>query len=198
MTNLLETMKNKVIQICGTNGTGKTTLVKGLLNSGKFRRMELPVNGVVKEWWFDGKIAVIGKYNQANCCGVDAGSYTGEQLIKVLDKVISYYNPVSVIFEDVRFGGSFKFKKAAKECAETRGYEYISIALIASMKTIYNRVLLRTGNKNVKWDNMRSKQRQVIVSQKKLKENGSTVYIIYTDKLDKEGVYKKIRCILNE
>ena len=78
----------KVVQVCGTNGTGKTTLVKGLLTTGRFLRMELQIDGEVKEWWFDGDVAVIGRYASNNCCGVDSSKYSGDQLIKVIDTIL--------------------------------------------------------------------------------------------------------------
>ena len=128
-------MKNKVIQICGTNGTGKTTLVKGLLNSGKFVRKELRVQGNTKEWWYDGKVAVIGKYNQANCCGVDAGNYSGDQLLNTIDIILTNYRPKKLLFEDMRYGGSYTFKKNARDISEKHEYEYIALTLLASLKT---------------------------------------------------------------
>ena len=112
----------KVIQICGTNGVGKTTLVKGLLNTGKFLRMELPIDGERKEWWFDGQVAVIGRYAQNNCCGVDASKYSADQLIKVIDTILAVYEPSTVIFEDIRFGGSYTDKAGQLVAGNTFDY----------------------------------------------------------------------------
>lgn len=189
-------MKNKVIQICGTNGTGKTTLVKGLLNGGKFKRKELLVGGEPKEWWYDGKIAVIGKYNQANCCGIDAGKYTGEQLLRVIEKIVVGYRPYAVIFEDIRFGSSYTFKKKALGIAEKYGAEYISATLVASLETVSRRVIERTGNESVNFDAVRSKARQVIRSSKKIETEGAKVFFICADNIDKKAVLLKFRGIL--
>lgn len=186
----------KVIQICGTNGTGKTTLVKGLLTTGNFLRMELPIDGEAKEWWYDGQVAVIGRYAQNNCCGVDAGKYSGEQLLKVLDTILAVYGPTAVVFEDVRFGGSYSFKVRARDCASRYGYEYIAIALTASLKTVSERVINRSGNESVNFDNMLSKAKCVIRSTQKIKNDGSNVFFFDTDKLDKQSVLSKVRVIV--
>lgn len=170
----------KIIQICGTNGTGKTTLMKNLLRSGKFLKMSVDVDGKSREWWFDGKVAVIGKYNSANCCGVDAGNWTGEALIKAIDTLIAKYGPKALLFEDVRFGGSYDFKKRVKQIAEKAGYEYSLFALTARFETLAARVLNRTGNSNANYDAMRSKARQVIISSRKIQQDGARVVFVDT------------------
>ena len=188
----------KVIQVCGTNGTGKTTLVKGLLNSGNFMRMELPVDGESKEWWFDGRVAVIGRYAQNNCCGVDAGKYSGVQLLKVIDTILDVYGPKAVVFEDVRFGGSYSFKARARDCANRRGYEYVVITLIASLKAVSERVINRSGNEGVNFDQMRSKQRSCITSTRKIANDGVDTYIINSEQKSRNELLFALMEITNE
>lgn len=187
----------KVIQICGTNGTGKTTLVKGLLASGNFLRMALPIDGEVKEWWFDGEVAVIGKYASNNCCGVDASNYSGDLLIKVVDNIIASYVPKAVVFEDMRFGCSYSFKQKAKQCTEKRGGEYIAFVLMAELNKISTRVIGRSGNPNVNFDRMRQKQRQCINSARKIGNDGSKVYFINTECKSKMELLSALKGVIN-
>ena len=191
-------MKAKVIQICGTNGTGKTTLVKGLLNSGAFLRMDLPVGGEIKEWWYDGQVAVIGRYARNNCCGVDASKYSADLLLTVIDTILAAYGPSTVIFEDMRFGGSYTFKRRAREIAQKHSGEYIAVALVASLETVSRRVIERTGNPDVDFDRVRQKARQVIRSTQKISADGAKVFFIDSERLDKGAMLGALRAIIRE
>lgn len=188
----------KVIQICGTNGTGKTTLVKGLLTSGSFLRMKLPIDGETKEWWYDGKVAVIGRYASNNCCGVDADKYSGDQLLKVIDTILTAYAPMTIVFEDMRLGCTYSFKQKARQCAERHGGEFVAIALTAELNTISKRVIGRSGNPNVDFDRMRQKQRQCITSVRKISDEGAKAYIIDTERKSKSELLRALKGIIND
>lgn len=187
----------KIIQICGTNGVGKTTLVKGLLTSGNFLKLNQEVSGISREWWFDGNVAVIGKYNAQNCCGVDAGNYSGDALIATIKAVIARNRPDVVLFEDVRFGGGFTFKQKLKAAADEVGYDYYLLALIADLDISCNRVLNRSGNVDADYDAMRSKARGVINSTKKAGAIGAKTVFCDTGKNDRAGVLNVLRRIIN-
>ena len=187
----------KIIQICGSNGTGKTTLVKNLIRGGKFLKMNVVIDGKNREWWYDGRIAVIGKYNSANCCGCDAGNYTGETLINVISALILAYRPNVILFEDVRFGGSYTFKTRAMRIAKENGYEYCSFVLMARFETLCKRVLGRTGNENVNFDQIRSKARQVISSSRKIHDDGASVVWVDTEKYSTEDILSCLRGVIN-
>jgi hypothetical protein len=188
----------KIIQICGTNGVGKTTLVKGLLSSGNFLKLNQEVSGISREWWFDGKVAVVGKYNDRNCCGVDAGNYSGDELIKTIVAIIQRNRPETVLFEDVRFGGGFTFKQKLKKAADGVGYDYYLMALIASLECSCNRVLNRSGNIDADYDSMRSKARGVINSTKKAGTIGAKIVFCDTEKNDKAAVLNVLRRVIND
>lgn len=187
----------KVIQICGTNGTGKTTLVKGLLTSGNFLRMELQIDGEVKEWWYDGEVAVIGRYTRNNCCGVDAGNYSGEQLIKVIDTILAVYEPKAVVFECLMFGLSYKFKQNLFEVSKRHNRSYVVITLTAALTTLSERVIRRTGNENVNFDGVNSKMRQAINSTRLIQADGATAYIIDTEQKSKKEILDFLKVVLN-
>lgn len=187
----------KVIQICGTNGAGKTTLVKNLLSNGDFERTEIDVEGVQKEIWGDGEITVIGKYNQANCCGVDAGNYSGDILLKTIENVIHTANPKVIVFEDVRFGGSFTFKEKLLNLAKRNGAMYILVNLILSPEISCDRVLNRSGNVGADYDAMISKARGVIRSSRKAAEIGAKVLFFDTGKNDKAAAWRFLLNVIN-
>lgn len=186
----------KIIQICGTNGVGKTTLVKGLLTSGNFLKLNQEVSGVTREWWFDGNVAVIGKYNDRNCCGVDAGNYSGDALIATIRAIILRNKPNVVLFEDVRFGGAFTFKQKLKQTADDLGCDYYIMALIASLECSCDRVLNRSGNIDADYDAMRGKARGVIKSTKKAAELGAKIVFCDTEKNDKAAVLNRLKRVI--
>lgn len=188
----------KIIQICGTNGTGKTTLVKGLLRGGAFRQICLRIEGKQKELWYDGHVAIIGRYTENKCCGVDTESYTSKQLLKAVDAVLGLYRPLVLLFEDMRFGCLYSFKSRLKEVAEKHKYEYTVVALLASLETISNRVIDRSGNIYVDFDRMMSKQRQCITSAHKIKADGARVVMLDTDMLDESALLSVIKQIIKE
>lgn len=188
----------KLIQICGTNGTGKTTLVKGLLASGRFMKMECIVDGAAKEWWFDGETAVIGKYGAFNCGGVDAGRYSGDALPHVIQAIMRQYKPQTVLFEDVRYGGSYTFKTRLTKLALENGYEYVSLVLIASLECTCNRVLTRSNKIDADYDRMRSKARQVIRSSQKLQRDGVDVVWIDTEHTEPKRVLHTLMGVIND
>ena len=187
----------KIIQICGTNGVGKTTLVKGLLTTGNFLKLKQEVSGVSREWWYDGKTAVIGKYNAQNCCGVDAGNYSGDALIATIRAIIAKNRPETILFEDVRFGGGFTFKQKLKRVADEVGYEYYLLALIASLECSCDRVLNRSGNRDADYDSMRGKARGVINSTKKAEQIGAKAVFCDTEKHNKAEVLEVLRRVIN-
>lgn len=188
----------KVIQICGTNGTGKTTLVKGLLTSGKFLRMELPIDGEVKEWWYDGEVAVIGRYASNNCCGVDAGNYSGEKLIAVIERLINNHRPKVILYEGLIFCKLMSFSERVKEVAYNNGYQYLMITLIASLQTIHDRILKRSGNPNVNFDRMRSNQMLNIRNAKKMAADGVRVLLIDTEYKSAKETLRALKKLINE
>ena len=155
------------------------------------------VSGVSREWWFDGKVAVIGKYNDRNCCGVDAGNYSGDELIKTVKTIAVRNRPEVILFEDVRFGGNFTFKQKMKDAADEVGYEYYLLALFASLECSCNRVLNRSGNIDADYDAMRSKARGVIKSTKKAQEIGAKVVFCDTGKNDKAAVLQRLKLLIN-
>lgn len=187
----------KIIQICGTNGVGKTTLVKGLLSSGNFTKLNIEVDGVSREWWYDGNTAVIGKYNDRNCCGVDAGNYSVDGLIDTIKAVICQNKPDCVLFEDVRMGTSYAFKDKLLRTADVVGYEFNVLALIASLECSCNRVMERTGNPGANYDAMRGKARAVINTTKRIGEQGAKVFFIDTEKNSKTAVLNTLRRLTN-
>ena len=188
----------KVIQICGTNGTGKTTLVKGLLNSGAFLRMDLPVGGENKEWWYDGEVAVIGRYGRNNCCGLDAGNYSGEQIYKHLDVILSVYEPNAVVFEDVRYGTLYSFKSRMRTIAEKHGGTFCVVALYMPLERAAERVFERTGNESINIDAIRSKQVQVLRSTRKIQSEGVEAHFIDTSITDKKRLLYTLGRIIHE
>ena len=187
----------KIIQICGTNGAGKTTLVKNLLANGDFERDYIEIDGKTKEYWFDGEIAVIGKYNSANCCGVDAGNYTGETLLKAIQAVAEQIEPEIIVFEDVRFGCSFAFKQKLAYFAQIGGYKYVLVNLIARLEITCERVLNRSGNVNADYDAMRGKARGVINSSRKAAACGAKVLFYDTGKNGKGDTLAFLLGVIN-
>ena len=169
-----------------------------MLTTGNFLKLNQEVSGVSREWWYDGHTAIVGKYNDRNCCGVDAGNYSGDALIATLKSIIGRNRPEVILFEDVRFGCAFTFKQKLKKAAEDFGYDYYIMALIASLECSCDRVLNRSGNIDADYDSMRGKARGVIKSSKKAGEIGAKVIFCDTEKNDKAAVLNRLKRIINE
>ena len=159
--------------------------------------MSVMLDGKAREWWFDGKIAVVGKYNASNCCGVDAGNYTNDSLKNVIEYVLRNYKPKTLLFEDVRYGGLFSFKQKMNEIAGKNGYTYCAFTLIASLPCIAKRVINRSGNEECNFDQMRSKARQVIKSTQRVAELGAEAVWVDTEKKQPDAVLAILRGVID-
>lgn len=178
-------MANKVIQICGTNGAGKTTLMKSLLSRDSYDRCFINVDGVEREYWRNiNNNVVIGKYCDNNCCGVDAGDYSGDALIRTIIKVACSIKPFAILFEDMRFGASYTFKEKLMNATKLISYDYVSIALIAPPEVVCDRVYMRSKNADVNYDSIIQRQMRVIRSNKKIHGLGAKCLYYDTNEAD--------------
>lgn len=181
-------MKKKIIQICGANGSGKTTLVKNLLRSRSFSRCSINVGGVSREYWYDGSIAVIGVYNDENCCGIDRSNYRKGQLEDTIERIISRLDPDIILFEGIIIGTMFSFKQRISEISMRASREYLIFNLVGSPNLLCERVYKRSGNKNCNYDAVISKQRQVINSSKKAVALGAKCIFVDIEKEEPQNI----------
>lgn len=168
----------KVIQISGTNGTGKTTLIKSLIQKSNFMRLQLPEGNEIKYWNYDGRIAIIGTYDNTNCCGVDKGTVRAESLFGAILFVIRQA-PEVILFESVIYGSSYKFRKRVADTCLSFGIQYINVILFAKPEIIVKRICERTG-RNADFDAIMQKGKQVISGGRKLHQEGVPVYWLGT------------------
>lgn len=188
----------KIIQICGTNGTGKTTLVKNFLKKGAFHKMKGNIPGKEFVWWYNGSVAVIGNYKSTSCCGIDGGKFTGETLLNAVKSIGTIYRPEIVLFEDVLIGSSYAFKARVFEYARETGSEYAVLALTAPFEVLTNRIIERSGNTDRHFDNIRSKGRQIIASTKRIRDDGAEAVFCDTSKAPPESVLKLLERLCYE
>lgn len=187
----------KVIQICGTNGVGKTTLARKVLTSSPFKRYEVCAAGENKEVWFDGDTAIIGRYGTANCGGVDADGYLTEILLETILRTIREFKPRVLMFEDYRYGSVYNFKRRVHEIARGNGYEYIVFLLVADPKTIVERIIGRSGNENRNFDAKIELQKACIRSAKRIARDGVKVKVIDTGKSTRQEVADALSEVMN-
>lgn len=173
-----------IIQICGTNGTGKTTLVRNLMATGDYEHRTMMINGKPKDYYTDGKTLVIGKYGTANCGGVDAGNWNKHDLMTAIDILVQTECPETLIFEDIRFGGSGVFKQELATYAISNGHRYTIITLTAPAECTCNRVLNRSGNRDANYDRMLQKAKSIYRSSQRAKQYGAKVVVVDTEKND--------------
>lgn len=174
-----------VIQICGTNGVGKSTLVRSLLPH--LFRDEIMIDGEKREVWKDDRITVIGKYNERACGGIDAGGYTTETLSATL-RAVMRSRPRYIVFEDANFGSTYAFKKRVRKTAEQAGGKYICVTLYASELAIVERIIERSGNEDRNFDSIIGKQRSVIRTSRKMQADGAAALFIDTTNKGKQEV----------
>ena len=156
------------------------------------------IDGSQKEYWFDGKIAVVGKYNNTKCCGVDAGNYSCDVFLKTIECIIKAIKPYIIIFEGIRLSDSFAFKERMNNLSRRNNYVYVIVNLITSPECSCNRVLNRSGCFDNNYDAIISKARGVIKSSKRAKSIGAKVLFFDTEKNDQGETFRFLLNVINE
>jgi thiol-disulfide isomerase/thioredoxin len=120
----------KIINIRGSHCSGKTTAVRLFIEKNKNEVIETIVNGIKTHITLvnDGKVVVLGRYDQATCGGCDR--YKGGGHVKAtLQYVVKQYRPEVIIYEGIIYSITFKMATEIADLSNKMGYEWKSIYL---------------------------------------------------------------------
>lgn len=175
----------KIIQLRGTNATGKTTACRQFVQSGHFCVRSVPVHGKDIEYHYDDerKIAVVGRYDQRECGGVDGYIKNKNFLRDSIVKIIKKERPDALIFEGVMYGVTFKFGAEIDIVSKKLGYHYVGICFFPPLDVALERLYSRNGGKEVNVKSFQDKHISAAKAYKKLRDNGTDVKIIDTSKI---------------
>lgn len=189
----------KVIQLRGTNATGKTTAVRQFIERGAFEVRSIPVNGQEIEYHYDpGRgIAVLGRYDTRVSGGID-GDITNKVVLRnSIVKLCRKIQPKVLIFEGIVYGVTFKFAYELYQALKLLGYEYRAICFIPPLEVAFDRLAERNGGKPVDVLSVQNKWFTAARSAEKLKQAGIPVKIVDTSKVEKGDMWKIIQEAIN-
>lgn len=182
----------KIIQIRGNNGTGKTTMVRGYIESHENELISVKVGGRTVDCHKVGNNIVIGRYDKNECGGCDASIKTGDELKETIAKVTRLYHPDAIVFEGVMYGKSFDFTYQIYRFALKVRAEFLAICLEPPFETTLERIYKRNGGKDVNISSLEKGYRASILSNNKLELGKIPIKRVNTAEMDEKGMRKAL------
>lgn len=184
----------KVIQLRGTNATGKTTTIREFVERGNFvvRSFQYGKREVEYHYEKERKIVVLGRYDTRVSGGVDGYITNRDMLIHIIVKAIKLIRPDLLLFEGVVYGVTFQFAYDLVRVLKQFGYDYIGICLVPPLQVAIERLSIRNGGKPVDLISVQNKWFSTVRAYKKLKESGVNVKVVDPTSIPKEHMYKII------
>lgn len=184
---------NKLIQIRGTNATGKTTAVRNLISEGKFKIFSIKVRGKEYPYTYDGEIVVGGRYDTRECGGLDGVIKDKNVMKEYVIKLLKELKPKAFILDAVMYGVTFRFAYELNVVCESLGYHYIGLTFAPPLDVSLLRLYQRNGGKDINVEHLQQKHIQSVKAYKRLKACGVDVRLIDTSKVPKEHMHKIIQ-----
>lgn len=184
----------KVIQLRGTNATGKTTTIRQFIECGEFVVKTIRVAGrdIEYHWEERRRIAILGRYDQAMSGGVD-GYITNKDLLRdTILKIMKNVKPDVLLFEGIVYGVTFEFAFKLARVLKKINCEYIGICFMPPLDVVFERLAKRNGDKAVDYMSVQNKWFSANRAYDKLRKNGIRVKAIDTSKIPKKKMQKII------
>lgn len=184
----------KVIQLRGTNATGKTTTMRQFIERGSFEVRSIPVaRREIEYHWDDSRrIAIIGRYDQAMSGGVD-GYITNKDLLRdTIVKMLKVVKPEVLLFEGIVYGVTFDFAFCLARVLKQMDVQYLGLCFMPPLDVVFDRLAERNGDKPVDYMSVQNKWFTASRAYEKLRWNGVKVKAIDTTKIPKDQMYKII------
>lgn len=184
----------KIIQLRGTNATGKTTAVRNFINLNNNCIYKIPVRGKEYEYTFlpDRNIVVAGRYDLRECGGID-GIITNKYILKeYMYKIMVDLKPEAVILDAVMYGVSFQFGYELSKVGEQLGYHYIGVLCAPPLDVSLLRLYKRNGGKEINVDHLQQKYFQSLKAYRRSCSAGMDMKLIDTSKIPKDKMQKII------
>ena len=184
----------KVIQLRGTNATGKTTAVRQLIETGGFevrffRHGKMDVAYTMND---ERSICVLGRYDTRVCGGFDGVIKDKRLLMDIIIKMLKVLQPKYYVLEGVMYGVTFAFGFNLNKVCDMLGYHYVGLCLIPPLDVSLLRLYGRNGGKEIDVKHLQDKHFATIRAYEKLKANGVDVKIVNSAIIPKDQMQKMI------
>lgn len=183
---------NKVIQIRGTNATGKTTAVRNLINKGGYRVASIQVRGTEYPYTYRDGIVIGGRYDTRECGGLDGVIKDKTIMKEYIVKLLKGMKPKVLILDAVMYGVTFQFAYELDIACKSLGYHYIGLTFAPPLDVSLLRLYQRNGGKYINVEHLQNKHISSIKAYKRLKACGVDVRLIDTSKVPKDQMHKII------
>lgn len=169
-------MKRTILNIRGCHCSGKTTLVRSLINKKQHTVEELACLGYKTYVTVcdGGKTVVLGRYDQGACGGCDrfkGGAHVKATIIEVVRR----YNPNLIIYEGIMYSVTYKMATEIAKLATDVGYQWVSLYLFRDYQEVLKLLTERNKGKQVNQKAVYTKYERAGVVYEKLRETGYTV-----------------------
>lgn len=184
----------RVIQLRGTNATGKTTAIRQFINRGTFSVKEIPVAGRQIEYHWDAgrRIAILGRYDQCMSGGIDGYITSKELLGSAILRIVKCIQPNALLFEGIVYGVTFQFAYDLNKALKRADADYVGICFIPPLDVALERLKDRNGGKPVDVGSVQNKWFTASRAYIKLKEAGVNVKVVDTSRIQKQEMWKII------
>jgi hypothetical protein len=191
----------KIIQVRGSNGVGKTTVVRGFLENQKCTISDdiIHVNGRAIECHTtsDG-VFVIGRYNKNACGGCDGAIKNAEELKNVLAYVARKMHPNIIIFEGVMYGKTVKLGMEIYNLSRALGAQFMAVCLEPAFDKALERIYTRNGGKEVNVKTLMSTWKSALKSNEALRAAGVPTRTFDTGNLTEEETKRILTDVLHD
>lgn len=163
----------RVVQVRGTHGSGKTTMVRQFLEiEGVDRLIELPTSqGIANAILTNSGFVVLGKYKDGSNFGGCDGYKNRTMVVEAIDAALDG-NPAGVVFEGVFYGMTVKLARDVAEIAERHGYAYRGVYCHREFEDTVRAVHERNGGRPFNEEKQLVKCQKVLSSYTALKRIG--------------------------
>lgn len=189
-----------IIQVRGSNGVGKTTVVRGFLEEQPCTVADevIHVNGRAIECHTAGDIFVIGRYNKNTCGGCDSAIKNAEELKNVLAYVARKIRPKVLIFEGVMYGKTVRLGLELFNFSKAIGAQFVAVCLEPAFDKALERIYTRNGGKDVNLKTLMSTWRSALKSNAALRAAGVSTMTFDTGNMTEEETRHIIGTVLEE
>ena len=187
----------KLIQVCGINGTGKTTLMRKVIaGQPDIRKIQVAAGSKQFDVLTNDTVCVLGRYGDCACAGIDGYIRDKDELKALISNALRLKIAPVVLFESVIYGLTFKFRKGVADACRQNGYEYQAVQLIAPVEMLEQRIYERNGGKRVNMEMIYTKQKNMVNGGKHLRQTGEKVLTIDTSNRTPDEVSEIVKAIM--
>lgn len=183
-------MSKKFVHLRGAIGCGKTSIARGIVNSGGFSVMHIRVHGKDIPYTFNQEsgILVTGRYDTRECGGMDGVIKNRTDMLDYLTKIIRRVPAKHIVFEAVMYGLTVLFAQEVEKICSAYGYEYVGICLFPPIEKELEWVLTRNNGKPINLELFTKQYERHLSSYKKLKALGFNVKAVDPSEISKENM----------